>query len=157
MPFFEADRSPIAAGGKNGLRYPQPLAAPLRQIHGHLAALPFLVPTSHREGAQSPGTPSVSTGEGAGRGGVGRAIRGIRTHSVKGLSPLSTLELLRSCRAIRTQTHALALLLSRFRFDYGVKPKVQATPLAVRRAGTELRCATPCDACGGRGWRWLSP
>ena len=67
-------------------------------------------------------------------GKVGKAaIRGIRTHCVKGLSPLSTLELLRSCRAIRTQTHALALLLSRFRFDYGVKPKVQAAPQYAER------------------------
>jgi len=75
MPFFEADRSPIAAGGTNGLPYPQPLAAPLRRILGHPAALPFLVLTSHSGGAYSPGTPSVGGGGGVWQSGEGRDPR----------------------------------------------------------------------------------
>jgi len=76
------------------------------------------------------------------------AILGIRTHSLEGSSSCSALSLLRSCRAIAHKP-----LLSRCPsrgFGAALVWSRKCRPPAVRRAGTEQRCATSCDACGGR-------
>ena len=97
--FFEADRSPIAAGGTNGLPYPQPLAAPPRRILGILRLCHSSCPPPTAEMGSLPGLPALVVVGVSGK--VEKAaILGIRTHSLEGSSSRSALSLLRSCRAI---------------------------------------------------------
>ena len=153
MPFFEADRSPIAAGGTNGLRYPPTRRRPSKT--NPRASCGFAIPRAYLPQR------GCAVSRDSQRWWWWGCLAKWRRPRSSGSGLIALRGVLRAprCRccglAARSHTNPssrAAHLAPTVRLWY---QNESAGHPAQRRAGTEQRCATPCDACGGRRLRKL--